>query len=76
MPWGGKIVQGKVFYRVTDNMGYLKGRYHPNPLVDTSEYRVEYPDGSSEEYAANLFAENCLPRLMARGENISYLMRL
>ena len=39
-------------------MGHLKGRYNPNPIIDTSEYRVEFVDGSWEEYATNFIAEN------------------
>ena len=59
MPQGGEQAQGKVLCRVTDDMGNLKGQYHPNLLVNTSGYRVEFPDDGSEEYSANLIADKC-----------------
>ena len=48
-------------------MGHLKGRYRPNPLVETSEYCVEFPDSGSEEYAANLIAENIFAQVDDEG---------
>ena len=48
-------------------MGHLKGHYNPNPLIDTSEYRVEFADGSTEEYAANLIAENIFAQVDNKG---------
>ena len=67
MPQGDEKAQGKVVCRVKDNMGHLKGRCHPNPQVDTFEYRDEFPDCSSEEYAANLIAEKCFTQVDNEG---------
>ena len=33
------------------------GRAHSNPLFDTREYVVEFTDGSTENYFANVIAE-------------------
>ena len=71
MSLGGEKVKGKVVCRVTDEMGHLKGHYNPNPLVDISEYRVEFEDGSTEEYATNLIAENNFPKSTMRDMSIS-----
>ena len=54
---GGEVVRGHVIDRVHDDAGNLVGKQHPNPLVNTSMYSVEYEDGSKEELASNIIAE-------------------
>ena len=34
------------------------GMRHSNPVLDTRDYQVEFPDGSTATYAANAIAEN------------------
>jgi hypothetical protein len=31
---------------------------HPNPILDTHTYEVEFPDGQVTEYSVNIIAEN------------------
>jgi hypothetical protein len=35
-----------------------RGKASANPILDTRTYNVEFPDGRSEEYTANVIAEN------------------
>jgi hypothetical protein len=35
-----------------------KGRANANPMLDSRTYEIEFPDGSSDEYTANVIAEN------------------
>jgi len=50
-------VIGTVKGRKRDENGKLIGHWHTNPLLDTSEYEVAFPDGSVEIYQANRIAE-------------------
>jgi hypothetical protein len=34
------------------------GRYNANSMLDTRTYEIEFPDGRSDEYTANVIAEN------------------
>jgi len=43
----GSFTKGKVIKRVKVNDGKAISRHHTNPLMDTSEYKVELEDGSS-----------------------------
>jgi hypothetical protein len=35
-----------------------RGKASAHPIPDTRLYNVEFPDGRSEEYTANIIAEN------------------
>jgi hypothetical protein len=47
----------KVIGRKRDSEGNPIGRYHPNPLLDTTVHEVEFPDGVIHEYSANVIAD-------------------
>jgi hypothetical protein len=36
----------------------VRGRANANPMLDTRTYEIEFPDGRSDEYTANVIAEN------------------
>jgi len=38
-----------------------------NPILDTREYEVEMPDGSTAAYAANVIAENLFSQVDSEG---------
>ena len=42
--------------------GNLIGKSNDNPILDTREYIVEFPDGREAEYAANQIAVNMIAR--------------
>ena len=56
---GGDILKGKVVSRVRGPDGNPVGIKSSNPILDTREYIVEFPDGTEEAYTANVIAE-CL----------------
>jgi len=59
LPKNGEEVIGTVVARKRDQDGNPIGCSHPNPILDTRVYQVDFPDGDSAEYSANLIAE-CL----------------
>jgi hypothetical protein len=61
LPHHGTVMQGKVKRRARDADGELFGAANNNPILDTRMYQVEFPNGSSSEYAANVIAENMWP---------------
>ena len=59
LPQGGEYIQSaRVVKRVTDDSGKPLGDYNPNPLLDTRVYEVMFGDGSTQQFAANVIAEN------------------
>lgn len=38
--------------------GEFVGQAHQNPMLDTHDYWVEFPDGLESQYTANVIAEN------------------
>ncbi len=43
------------------------GRAHSNPFFDTREYIVEFTDGSTENYFANVIAERMYAQVDSEG---------
>ena len=53
---GGEMQRGIVRKRKRDVDGNPMGRENQNPILDTRLYEVEFPDGRTEELAANAIA--------------------
>ncbi len=66
---GDEMVTGKVVARKRDADGVAKGRANANPILDTRVYQVEFADGSSAEYAANVIAEAIYAQVDAEGRH-------
>ena len=64
---GDKVMSGKVKRRKREHDGSLKGTEHPNPILDTHTYEVEFPDRQVAEYSANVIAENMYTQCDAEG---------
>ena len=59
LPKDGKHMQSaQVVGRTTDSNGNPVGEYNANPILNTRVYDVMFPDGSIQQYAANIIAEN------------------
>lgn len=58
LPFRGTAQQGKVTKRAQDNDGQLTGTKNDNPILDTHTYEVEFPDGATAEFSANVIAEH------------------
>ena len=52
------------------------GRAHTNPLFDTREYIVEITDGKTENYFANVIAENVYSQIDAEGHQYQLLQEI
>jgi hypothetical protein len=58
VPIGDEIRSGKVLRRKRELDDTARGRANANPMLDTRTYEIEFPDGRSDEYTANVIAEN------------------
>ncbi len=58
LPRGDVLEKAIVTSRKRDANGALIGRANANPLLDTRVYEVQFSDGASSEYSANVIAEN------------------
>ena len=71
LPQGGEMLRAKVIGRKRGPNGEPIGHAHSNPILDTREYEVEFPDGSTDTYTANLIAENIYSQVDDEGhENL------
>lgn len=68
LPHDGWQRTGKVKKRKRDDSGDLVGRAAHNPILDTREYEVEFPDGSEATYSANVLAQNMLSQCDTEGQ--------
>ena len=57
LPQGGKVVQGRVKRRVRDEDNQPMGVANENPILDTRVYEVEFPDGKTADFGANVIAQ-------------------
>jgi hypothetical protein len=62
--------------RVRDFDGNLVGRSNANPLLDTSEYLIEYDDGTSDRMFANAIAENIYTQVDDEGYHFRLLKEI
>ena len=65
---GGVRVKGRVIGRHRNADGVPIGKAHSNPIMDTRLYDIEFPDGSTDAYAANLVAENIYAQVDEEGK--------
>jgi hypothetical protein len=56
VPIGNEIRSVKVLRRKRELDGTVRGRANANPMLDTRNYEIEFPDGRSDEYTANVIA--------------------
>ena len=64
----GFIVKSK-----RDFKGQPVGVSNDNPILDTSVYTVEFQDGSSDEYTANVIAESLYSQVDDYGEQYTFM---
>jgi phage baseplate assembly protein gpV len=68
LPRGEQMELATVLRRKRDADGRLIGKYNANPIQDTSEYEVQFSDGTVLEYAANDIAENLYSQVDDEGQ--------
>jgi hypothetical protein len=76
LPRGGEFLKATVKSRKRDIDGNPIGLCNTNPLLDSRQHEVEFPDGSSEAYTANLIVENLLSQVDAEGRSYSILSEI
>ena len=69
----GSERKGRVVKRAKGTSGEPIGRAHADPLFDTREYIVEFADGSTENYFANVIAECMYAQADAEGNQFQLL---
>ena len=73
LPKDGKHMQAaQVIGRSTDGNGNPIGQYDANPIMNSRVYDVMSPDGSIQQYAANIIAENLYSQVDEEGHR--YIM--
>jgi len=67
LPHGGNVLKAKVVGRKRDADGKEIGTRALNPILDTRKYKVEFPDGSTDVFTANVIAENLFSQVDDEG---------
>ena len=62
--------------RKHDRDGSPVGKPATNPLLDTREYMVEFVDGSTHAYAANVIAETMYSQVDSEGHSLALLKEI
>ena len=68
--------KGRVVKRAKGTSGEPIGCAHVNPLFDTREYVVEFMDGSSENYSANVIAKCMYTEINSEGNQYQLLSKI
>jgi hypothetical protein len=73
VPIGDEIRSGKVVRRKRELDGTVRGRDNVNSMLDTRTYEIEFPDGRSDEYTANVVAENMYAKCDIEGRQYNLM---
>jgi hypothetical protein len=76
LPLHDAMASATVVGRKIDTSGNPVGRSNHNPLLDTRVYEVAFPDGSTDEYAANIIAENMYSQVDEEGRQFNIIDEL
>ena len=76
IPKGDQSVLGTVIGRKRDSEGNPVGIRNANPILDTREYDVMLPDGSTVAYDVNTIVENIYSQVDANGRQYSIIEEL
>jgi hypothetical protein len=76
LPHGGELVWAKVTVRkrVADSTPVRDT--HSNPILDTREYEVSFPDGSTNCYAANMIVESLYSQVDTNGREYTLMKEI
>jgi hypothetical protein len=76
LPHRDNMIRGRVIKRARGEDGNTIGKHNTNPILDTREYEVEMPDGSTAEYTANVIAENLYSQVDSEGKQYLLLSKI
>jgi hypothetical protein len=68
-------MSGKVKRWKREHDGSLKETEHPNPILDTHTYEVEFPVRQVAEYSVNVISENMYTQCDAEGNQYLILTK-
>lgn len=68
---GEEMAKAKLVGRKRDADGNPIGLRNANPLLDTRQYEVEFADGATNVFTANLIAKNIYSQIDAEGNSYS-----
>jgi hypothetical protein len=69
LPRGDDLLRGEVIRRHRDSNGRPIGKQNLHPILDTREYEVLFPDGSTQAYMANSIAESLYSQVDEEGRS-------
>ena len=72
----GDRINARVTKGLRDNNGKPIGTSHNNPILDTRKYEVEFSDGTTAEYYANVIAENLFSQVDSEGHQYVLLKEI
>jgi hypothetical protein len=76
LPRGDSQERAVLKRRTKDDDGNPVGKRDANPILDTREYEVEFPDGSIDVYTANTLAEAMYSQVDDEGRHVLMLKEI
>ena len=76
LPHGGELTLARVARRKRDADGNPIGSRSTNPILDSRLYEVEFPDGSTDAFTANIIAEHLYSQLDEEGRSFAILKEI
>ncbi len=76
LPIGESYQKREVIRRKRDHNRWPVGVWNDNPILDTREYDVIFPDGTIQSYLANTIAENIYSQIDNEGHYFSILSEI
>jgi predicted hotdog family 3-hydroxylacyl-ACP dehydratase len=76
LPNMGEVTRAKVVGRKRDADGNPIGLRNTNPILDTREYEVEFPDGATNVFTANMIAESMYSQVDSDGHTFAIMSEI
>lgn len=76
LPRDGEMIKGTVVARTKTDDGIALGKRNQNPILDTREYEVVFPDGSTEIFTANTIAECLYSQVDEHGQEFQVMKEI
>jgi hypothetical protein len=73
LPNMGTVTKAKIIGWKRDQDGNPIGKRNANPILDMREYEVEFQDGATDTFTANIIAENLYSQVDSEGNSFSIL---
>jgi hypothetical protein len=67
MPQGDRTEIAKVLGRKRNSEGKYVSRAHKNPILDTRQFTIEFPDGEQQDVSYNILVEHLFSQVNSEG---------